>query len=61
MTLKPTWPRFLAVGDTAHFGAVVTSQWTAAGTAVVALKSLNPSILEVAASATSSLPVDAGK
>ena len=60
VTLKPTWPRFLAVGDTAHFGAVVTSQLKTAGTAVVALKSLDPSILEVAASATSSLPVDAG-
>ena len=26
VTLKPTFPRFLAVGDKASFGAVVTSQ-----------------------------------
>ena len=26
LTLKPTFPRFLAVGDKASFGAVVTSQ-----------------------------------
>ena len=60
VTLKPAWPRFLAVGDTAHFGAVVTSQLKSAGTAVVALKSLDPSILDVGPAATTSLPVAAG-
>jgi uncharacterized protein YfaS (alpha-2-macroglobulin family) len=60
VTLKPAWPRFLAVGDTAHFGAVVTSQLKSAGTAVVALKSLDPSILDVGPAATASLPVAAG-
>jgi uncharacterized protein YfaS (alpha-2-macroglobulin family) len=60
VTLKPTWPRFLAVGDTAHFGAVVTSQLKSAGTAAVTLKSLDPSILEVAPGAAASLPIGAG-
>jgi uncharacterized protein YfaS (alpha-2-macroglobulin family) len=45
LTLKPTYPRFLAVGDRAHFGAVVTSQLPAAGEAVVTIKSLDPGIL----------------
>ena len=60
ITLKPTWPRFMAVGDTAHFGAVVTSQLKSAGTAVVTLKSLDPSILDVGPSATATIPLDAG-
>ena len=44
--LTPTWPRFLAVGDKAYFGAVVHSQLKAPGTATVTIKSLDPSILE---------------
>jgi uncharacterized protein YfaS (alpha-2-macroglobulin family) len=60
VTLKPTWPRFLAVGDTAHFGAVVTSQLGAAGTATVTMKSLDPSVLEVGPDAETSLPIGAG-
>ena len=47
LTLKPTFPRFLAVGDRAHFGAVVTSQLASAGTATVTMKSLDPGVLEV--------------
>ena len=42
VTLKPTYPRFLAVGDTAMFGAVVTSQLAASGSATVTMKSLDP-------------------
>jgi uncharacterized protein YfaS (alpha-2-macroglobulin family) len=60
VTLKPTWPRFLAVGDTAHFGAVVTSQLASAGTATVTMKSLDPSVLEVGPAAEASLPIGAG-
>ena len=44
--LTPTWPRFLAVGDKAYFGAVVHSQLKAPGKATVTIKSLDPSILE---------------
>ena len=42
VTLKPTFPRFLAVGDTALFGAVVTSQLADGGTAIVTMRSLDP-------------------
>ncbi|MEA2163781.1 MAG: alpha-2-macroglobulin [Thermoanaerobaculia bacterium] len=44
--LTPTWPRFLAVGDKAYFGAVVHSQLKTPGKATVTIKSLDPSILE---------------
>ena len=47
ITLKPAFPRFLAVGDRAHFGAVVTSQLATSGSATVTMKSLDPSVLEV--------------
>ena len=48
LTLKPTFPRFLAVGDKALFGAVVTSQLPSAGAATVTIKSLDPNILDFA-------------
>jgi uncharacterized protein YfaS (alpha-2-macroglobulin family) len=60
LTLKPTFPRFLAVGDRAHFGAVVTSQLASAGTAVVTMKSLDPGVIELVAAAPQSLPIGAG-
>ncbi|MGH9329510.1 MAG: alpha-2-macroglobulin family protein, partial [Vicinamibacterales bacterium] len=44
--LRPTFPRFLAVGDRVHFGSVVTSQLSEPGTAVVTIKSLDPGVLE---------------
>jgi uncharacterized protein YfaS (alpha-2-macroglobulin family) len=47
VTLKPAFPRFMAVGDTAHFGSVVTSQLRESGTTIVTMKSLDPSVLEV--------------
>ena len=59
ITLKPTFPRFLAVGDTAVFGAVVTSQLQTAGSAVVTMKSLDPSVLELTGAATQTLPIGA--
>jgi alpha-2-macroglobulin len=46
VTLKPTFPRFLAVGDKASFGAVVTSQLKAAGPATVTIESLDPGVLQ---------------
>ena len=46
LTLKPTFPRFLAVGDKALFGAVVTSQLPDAGDATVTIRSLDPTVLE---------------
>jgi uncharacterized protein YfaS (alpha-2-macroglobulin family) len=44
--LTPTWPRFLAVGDKAYFGAVVHSQLKQKGNATVTIKSLDPELLE---------------
>ncbi len=60
VTLKPTFPRFLAVGDRAHFGAVITSQLAAAGTAIISMKSLDPSVLELAVGAEQSIPIGPG-
>ena len=45
LTMKPTFPRFLAVGDKALFGAVVTSQLKEAGDATVTIRSLDPELL----------------
>ena len=56
LTLKPTFPRFLALGDKAYFGAVLTSQLKTAGTATVTIASLDPDVLEFTAGA----PADAG-
>jgi uncharacterized protein YfaS (alpha-2-macroglobulin family) len=47
LTLKPTFPRFLAVGDTALFGSVIASQLADAGSAVVTIQSLDPNLLEI--------------
>jgi uncharacterized protein YfaS (alpha-2-macroglobulin family) len=47
LTMKPSFPRFLAVGDTALFGAVVGSQLRQAGTATVRMRSLDPAVLDI--------------
>ena len=60
ITMKPTYPRFLAVGDTALFGAVITSQLKLPGTALVTMKSLDPAVLDLTAATEQSLPIAAG-
>lgn len=45
--LKPAFPRFLALGDRALFGAVVHSQLPRGGSALVTMRSLDTSVLEV--------------
>ncbi|HWK09783.1 MAG TPA: MG2 domain-containing protein, partial [Vicinamibacterales bacterium] len=45
VTLKAAFPRFLAVGDKATFGAVVTSQLASGGQAKVTIESLDPAVL----------------
>jgi uncharacterized protein YfaS (alpha-2-macroglobulin family) len=60
VTLKATFPRFLAVGDKAAFGAVVTSQLTAAGPATVSIESLDPEVLQFQAAAPHTIDVPAG-
>jgi alpha-2-macroglobulin len=61
VTLKATFPRFLAVGDKASFGAVVTSQLKTAGPATVTIESLDPDVLQfVATTAPQTADVAAG-
>ena len=60
LTLKPTYPRFLAVGDRARFGAVVTSQLPAAENATVTIRSLDPSVLTILGPAEQRVDVGAG-
>jgi uncharacterized protein YfaS (alpha-2-macroglobulin family) len=57
--LTPTWPRFLALGDKAYFGAVVHSQLKQPGKATVTIKSLDPSIIEFTQPASSTVDVGA--
>jgi uncharacterized protein YfaS (alpha-2-macroglobulin family) len=57
--LTPTWPRFLAVGDKAYFGAVVHSQLKQPGKATVTIKSLDPSVVEFAPAMTTTIDVAA--
>jgi uncharacterized protein YfaS (alpha-2-macroglobulin family) len=45
--LRAAFPRFLARGDRATFGAVLTSQLGERGTAIVTMRSLDPAVLEV--------------
>ncbi|RPH58272.1 MAG: hypothetical protein EHM89_12650, partial [Acidobacteria bacterium] len=59
ITLKPAFPRFLAVGDQAFFGSVVTNQLPQGGTAVVTMKSLDPRILELRGEARRTIPLAA--
>jgi uncharacterized protein YfaS (alpha-2-macroglobulin family) len=60
VTLKATFPRFLAVGDKASFGAVVTSQLKTAGPATVTIESLDPEIMQFATTAPQTVDVPAG-
>ncbi|HEY7284109.1 MAG TPA: MG2 domain-containing protein, partial [Vicinamibacterales bacterium] len=48
VTLKATFPRFLAVGDKATFGAVVTSQLKEGGPATITIASLDPAVMAFA-------------
>ena len=60
LTLKPTFPRFMAVGDRAFFGAVVGSQLKTGGTATVTMRSLDPAVLELTGSKEQQLTLDPG-
>ena len=60
VVLKPAFPRFLTRGDKASFGSVVTSQLKTAGSAVVTMKSLDPTVLEVTGVLRKTVPVPAG-
>jgi alpha-2-macroglobulin len=60
VTLKAAFPRFLAVGDKASFGAVVTSQLKTAANATVTIKSLDPNVLGVTGAAQQAVALAAG-
>ena len=57
--LTPAWPRFLAAGDQAHFGAVVHSQLRRAGKAKVSIESLDPRVLAFQGATTRTVDVPA--
>src|SRR5262249_17401062 len=58
--LRAAYPRFLAVGDTAFFGSVVTSQLKEPGSAVVTIRSLDPAVLEIRGEPRKTIDVAAG-
>src|SRR6185312_9283380 len=58
VTLKATFPRFLAVGDKASFGAVVTSQLKTGGSATITIASLDPGVLQFQAGPSAPQTVD---
>jgi uncharacterized protein YfaS (alpha-2-macroglobulin family) len=60
VTLKAAFPRFLAVGDKATFGAVVTSQLASAGSAKVTVESLDPDVMIFSDTAPRTVDVPAG-
>jgi uncharacterized protein YfaS (alpha-2-macroglobulin family) len=60
VTLKAAFPRFLAVGDKATFGAVVTNQLAHAGAATVTIASLDPDILQFADAAPRTVDIASG-
>jgi alpha-2-macroglobulin len=55
--LRAAFPRFLAVGDRAFFGAVLNSQLKEKGTAIVTMRSLDPARLEVVGESKKTVPV----
>jgi uncharacterized protein YfaS (alpha-2-macroglobulin family) len=60
VTLKPAYPRFLAVGDTALFGSVIVSQLPGGGDAVVTMKSLDPDVLQLTAAGQQTVAIGGG-
>ena len=61
VALRPAFPRFLAVGDRATFGSVVTNQLSSGGQAVVTVKSLDPAILRIDGAAQQRTNIGAGQ
>lgn len=52
LMVTTSWPRFLALGDKAHFGGVVHNQSKQAGKATISITSLDPQILEISGEQT---------
>jgi uncharacterized protein YfaS (alpha-2-macroglobulin family) len=55
LTLLPSMPRFLSVGDRASIGGAVTNTTATGGAATVTVKSLDPSVLDVGGTQTITL------
>jgi alpha-2-macroglobulin len=60
VTLQPAFPRFLALGDRAFFGSVVTNQLPRAGDAVITMRSLDPGVLRIEGDERQRVKVAAG-
>jgi len=60
VVLKAAFPRFMARGDKAYFGSVVTSQLKQPGDAIVTMRSLDPSVLQVMGETRRVVQVGAG-
>lgn len=60
LTMTSAFPRFLAVGDEARFGAVVGSQLKTGGTATVTMKSLDPGVLTLTGPAEQRVTIGPG-
>jgi uncharacterized protein YfaS (alpha-2-macroglobulin family) len=58
--LRAAFPRFLAVGDRAFFGAVAHNETKSGGTATVTVRSLDPRHLEIAGESRRSVQIPAG-
>src|SRR4029450_12559512 len=59
--LRAAFPRFLALGDTARFGAGLPNQLKDKGTAIGSMRSLDPAVLAVEGEARKSVPVAGGE
>ena len=60
VTLLPAFPRFLALGDRVTFGGVVSNTLASGGDAVVTMKSLDPSIVQIGTTSSETLRLDGG-
>ncbi len=60
VVLKAAFPRFMARGDKAYFGSVVTSQLKQPGSAIVTMRSLDPEVLQVTGETRRVVQVGAG-
>jgi uncharacterized protein YfaS (alpha-2-macroglobulin family) len=60
VTLRPAFPRFLAAGDQASFGAVVTNQLKTPGTAIVTIESADPGVVAFGADTTRTVQIAPG-
>jgi uncharacterized protein YfaS (alpha-2-macroglobulin family) len=60
LTLVAAFPRFMATGDRASFGAVVTNTGAAGGRAVVTMRSLDPALLQLQGAASQTISLGPG-